>query len=200
MTNFDLDQAVQLLGARAALRVLDLGCGDGVLVRALAERGFRCTAIDRDPPPVAMPGVTFVRSDLRTYDPGVATFDLVIARNVLQFFLRQERRSLFRRALRAVAPDGFLFVEAFTAYDPSREAVTRRGFAEVEPGTFVDPCAGDVIGFFEAQELRSWAEAEALSILRYEERMVEDDDDGQGAHRHGIAFLAASTRLRADVE
>src|SRR5258708_25759201 len=105
VNRIDLDEALLRLAARDAAVALDLGCGGGALARSLAAQGFRCIGVDRDAIPRTEDGVTFVRADLGTFDPGVATCDLVVARHVLQFFDVTERRDLFRRAIRALRPE-----------------------------------------------------------------------------------------------
>lgn len=58
-------------------RILDVGCGDGALARALGGLGRQVTAIDttlRDPTPA--PGVTFVECDFLTFD--AAPFDTIL--------------------------------------------------------------------------------------------------------------------------
>ena len=44
--NPTLTQIVAILETMAAQRVLDVGCGDGALVRALEKRGFAVTGLD----------------------------------------------------------------------------------------------------------------------------------------------------------
>lgn len=191
MSEVDLEAAVERLSRLASPCALDLGAGDGSLVRSLAARGIACVAVDRVAPVAPCAGVRFVTEDVRDYDPGIDAFDLVVARNVLQFLAREARRRVFRRALRAVRPGGFLFVEVFTTDDASCAVAKRRGLEEIEHRTFANP-AGGVLGFFEPEELRGWALDDGATILRYETRVIDDEHPPEGRHTHGIAFLAAT--------
>lgn len=68
-------------------RALDVGCGDGLLTRALAERAQQVTAIDIDPASVAatrreadgLTNVTVVPADVLTYPFEPGSFDAVLS-------------------------------------------------------------------------------------------------------------------------
>jgi SAM-dependent methyltransferase len=70
-----------------ARRALDVGCGEGLLVRRLADRVEEVTGIDRDPDMIALarersadrPGVNYVLGDFLTWPFEPASFDLVTA-------------------------------------------------------------------------------------------------------------------------
>jgi cyclopropane fatty-acyl-phospholipid synthase-like methyltransferase len=178
-TPFDLDAAIEAIVTRPGARALDLGCGDGAFARALASRGVRCLAVDRNAIDSA-DGVSFVESDLRVFEPELGAFDLVVLKNVLQFFAVDDKRTLFRRACAALTPGGLLLVEAFTVDDPSHEALQRDGVSK-----------SGVLSVFERGELRAWAEEDGTLVLDYGEVVAEEDHPPHGRHRHGIAFLAA---------
>jgi trans-aconitate methyltransferase len=181
-TPFDLDVALEAILAQPSARALDLGCGDGAFARALAARGVRCTAVDRNALAPAT-GVSFIQADLRTYEPELGAFDLVVMKNVLQFLAPHDKRALFRRGYGALAPGGLLLVEAFTVDDPSFEAVHRGDRGEASKT--------GIESLFDRGELRAWAEEEGARVLDYREVVSEEDHPPHGRHRHGIAFLAA---------
>jgi 2-polyprenyl-3-methyl-5-hydroxy-6-metoxy-1,4-benzoquinol methylase len=56
-------------------RVLEVGCGDGALTLALAEKGYDVTGID----PMAPPGEHFRRLLLEDLKPEDGPFDAVVA-------------------------------------------------------------------------------------------------------------------------
>lgn len=59
----------------APARVLEVGCGEGALARALVEAGYDVVAID----PAAPPGLPFRRVKLEDLDVSEGPFDAVIA-------------------------------------------------------------------------------------------------------------------------
>jgi len=74
-------------GCRTAL---DVGCGDGLLARRLAERCATVTGIDRNPPMIALAQaqqprarITFLEADFLTHPIPEATFDFVCANTSL---------------------------------------------------------------------------------------------------------------------
>jgi ubiquinone/menaquinone biosynthesis C-methylase UbiE len=74
-------------GCRTAL---DVGCGDGLLARRLAERCATVTGIDRNPPMIALAQaqqprarITFLEADFLTHPFPEATFDFVCANTSL---------------------------------------------------------------------------------------------------------------------
>jgi 2-polyprenyl-3-methyl-5-hydroxy-6-metoxy-1,4-benzoquinol methylase len=78
--------------ANGATRVLDFGCGTGLLSYALAAAGKDVVAIDLNLGPlqlvrdqVAFPdSITFIEGDLLTQDLGGRHFDLIVALDVLE--------------------------------------------------------------------------------------------------------------------
>jgi SAM-dependent methyltransferase len=59
-------------------RVLDVPCGTGRHLRALAARGYRMTGVDNDPAAVAHAGLDAVTGDLRELDSLPSDYDAVI--------------------------------------------------------------------------------------------------------------------------
>jgi ubiquinone/menaquinone biosynthesis C-methylase UbiE len=90
---------------------LEVGCGDGLLARRLAERCGMVTAIDRDArmialarsrPPTAEPGpVTFVEADFLAYPVAEASFDFACANTVLHHMDFAAALTAMARALRS---------------------------------------------------------------------------------------------------
>jgi 2-polyprenyl-3-methyl-5-hydroxy-6-metoxy-1,4-benzoquinol methylase len=93
-------------------RVLDIGCGDGKLLVALAGRGYACTGTDLNPrvgetvPPGS--GVELHPGDVESAHFPTGAFRVVILRQVLEH-LRNPPATL-REVRRVIQDDGRLFV------------------------------------------------------------------------------------------
>jgi ubiquinone/menaquinone biosynthesis C-methylase UbiE len=104
---------------------LEVGCGDGVLARRLADRAAEVTAIDRDAEMIALarkrtpavegaPGarVRFVQADFLAYPVEAASYDFACANTVLHHMDFAAALSAMARALR---PGGRLAVVGLAA-------------------------------------------------------------------------------------
>jgi len=107
-----------------ATSALDVGCGDGLLTRALAARGLTTTGIDVSPGMIALARQRDGVNSLIDYHvadvmsdgwPG-ATYDFIVSTAMAHHV---PLRSLLTRLVRAVAPGGTLAIQDVT---------TRRGW------------------------------------------------------------------------
>lgn len=89
------DALVEAVATRPASRILDIGCGTGSVVRALARRGHRCTGIDISEAMIeaaraiaAREGMDadFIRADAQTHDFAPDSFDMIVSRFGVMFF------------------------------------------------------------------------------------------------------------------
>jgi SAM-dependent methyltransferase len=93
----------------AGRATLELGCGEGRIVRDLAERGHRVTGIDAAPTLVAAakeldPGGTYLVVDATSLPFDAGSFDLVVAYNSLMDF--EDMPGAVREAGRVLEPGG----------------------------------------------------------------------------------------------
>jgi SAM-dependent methyltransferase len=113
---------VDVLGLRAGMRVLDVGCGPGRHAHALARRGIEVHGIDisqrfvdlamKDAPA----GATFARLDARTLT-FAGEFDVAISLCQGAFgLLEGDDAVVVERMARAVRPGGAVALSAFSAY------------------------------------------------------------------------------------
>jgi len=97
---------------RKPRKVLDLGCGEGWLMRALAERGCAVVGVDGSAPLVAAAGADVLELSYAelTAEPGRAGqgFDLVVANFAL---LEEEIAPLLSALCRIMTADGWLLVQ-----------------------------------------------------------------------------------------
>jgi ubiquinone biosynthesis O-methyltransferase len=108
---------LELVQSRAGLRILDVGCGDGVLATALARSGAIVTGVDSDPRMLAAGragaqaaglDVELIEGHIGALPVADAAFDVVIAVTVLCFVPDAERA--VREMARSLEPGGRMVI------------------------------------------------------------------------------------------
>lgn len=116
-------------------RVVDLGCGSGILLRALTDAGHQATGVDLSPAMLRLarrnaPRARLVRGSL--YDVALPRADLILAIGEPLNYLEPGQRTaplapFFRKAARALAPGGQLIFDVIV--DGPGRSLTRRSWA-----------------------------------------------------------------------
>ena len=102
---------------------LDLGCGGGRDTRFLLARGWRVTAVDREPAaiaalePLASPRLQLVQSSFEDFAYPAASYDMVSAQYALPFIAPPHLPALFTRMRQALRPGGVLTCQFFGPND-----------------------------------------------------------------------------------
>ena len=154
---------LDMMGELAGREVLDVGCGDGALLRAAASRGATVTGIDADPAMVAAArrGVAEVGIDARFLEGRAerlpfadASFDLVAAVTVLCFV--EDAADTVCEMARVLRPGGRMVIGELGRW--SLWAMIRRLRAWLGATTW------KAAQFRTAAELRTLAERAGLSV------------------------------------
>ena len=95
---------------RGTHRVLDVGCGDSLILAELLKRGFKVSAIDMMDQPIArtMPNVTFRQGDIRDMPFEDGYFDQMISISVMEHIT--EDTLAMREISRALKADGTVLI------------------------------------------------------------------------------------------
>jgi SAM-dependent methyltransferase len=98
-------------------RVLDLGCGLGIEVAALADRGFQAVGIDISPVAIeraqrSHPGVEFVVGDVLELPFEDGSFDVIIDRGCFHYMAPGDRSRYEAEAWRVLRPGGRFLLRA----------------------------------------------------------------------------------------
>lgn len=131
-----LIEMIRAHGRYAGLsKVLELGCGPGRLLPALATRGYHITAVDRSAAMLELAkdnaarygasSIEFV--SLETFAAQTSTFDLMIVSRVLQQMNVAEGLDQLRSLTERLAPEGFLYLNV--AFHSSRSLLSRAALA-----------------------------------------------------------------------
>ena len=129
---------------KAGGTALDLACGSGRHVRALAAAGMKVTAVDRDAEALAplsnIAELIVADIECKTWPLEGRTFDLVLVTNYLW-------RPLLPLIKAAVAPGGWLIYETFADGHQTIGRPARPDFL-LQPGELLQACEGlRIVGY-----------------------------------------------------
>ena len=110
------EAAIERLGIRRGHRVLEVGCGSGVFLRAAADRGAAVTGVDSSEQLVGLararvPEAEIVVGDLQELPFEDDTFDVVAGFN--SFFFAADMVAALREAGRAAKPGGEVLIQVW---------------------------------------------------------------------------------------
>jgi SAM-dependent methyltransferase len=119
-------------------KILDVCCGMGRHARALSDRGYSVTGIDRDTDAIAKArelggGPEYVVADIREYAPEADAFDAItVMGQSFGHFDPETNRNILRRLAAGVRESGRIILdlwnpEFFKAHQGDRELETSRG-------------------------------------------------------------------------
>jgi ubiquinone/menaquinone biosynthesis C-methylase UbiE len=127
-------------------RILDLGCGTGIVARVLHERlgaAASVAGVDASPAMLAKarscaPDVDWVDGDAAALPFADAAFELVLCQHMLQFV--PERAAVLREVRRVLSPGGRFLASTWLEGDTLRAELSDAGFTEVrlETATFAE--------------------------------------------------------------
>ncbi len=153
----------------AGRRVLDVGCGGGILSEALAQRGAEVTGIDMGEAPLAVARLHLVESgldidyrhtsaeDLASEAP--ASFDIVTCMEVLEHV--PDPASLVRACAQLVRPGGHLFFATINR-NPKSYVFAILGAEHILK--LLPKGTHDYARFIRPSELAAWARAAGLAL------------------------------------
>jgi trans-aconitate methyltransferase len=165
------------LPSPSAGRVIDIGCGQGGLVRLLLADGYDAEGIDVSPEQVALAAATGLdrvrHGDYRQLlrEPGTP-LAAVTATDLLEHLTKDEALDTFDRVIEALAPGGVFVARVPNAVSPlgghirhgdfthessytarsARQLAAAAGFGSVR----VQPCAPMAHGFMSAVRVAAW--------------------------------------------
>lgn len=105
-----------LRGVPSGARILEAGCGSGIVVKALSLRGYNVSGIDFTKRTISflrsqMPEIDFRCEDIRNTGYDDSIFDVYLSLGVVEHFSREkEVESALSEAVRITKPGGKLFV------------------------------------------------------------------------------------------
>lgn len=150
--------------AKRSLRILDVGCGDGVITRRLHEAFPEETieAVDADPVRLeraraACAGVTFRLEDAGTLPYDTGAFDIVLCHHVLEHV--EDDRRLLNECHRVLVPGGLLVLGI-----PHEGGVIGRVLRSLHRKMYAE---GEHIHFYTIKDMRQNIIAQGFTNVMY---------------------------------
>lgn len=165
-------------------KILDLGCGDGMLDVWLSRMGFDVTAVDRNSNVLEIAKTTddtervkFISADLKTIDFEPGSFDAVIFIESIGLMSKEAEQELFKRIYSWLKPKGkFLLdcpetVELKNSWTREFPGGTARGVSGFNEDTriqdiqfYYKPLGDEEFGIYDPYDL---SKGDVTGIMRY---------------------------------
>jgi SAM-dependent methyltransferase len=149
-------------------KILDLGCGQGLMSKFFNKKGINLTGIDIKKISESSENFKFVEGDIRKEDFGKEN-DLIIASLILHVFEKDNALQIIERMKNATSNSGYNFLICLSDEDD---------FAKKRPSNFY-PNIQELIKIY-----HNWT-----LIKRVKDITEIENHDDTGPHQHDIIFL-----------
>lgn len=154
-------------------KILDLGCGKGLMSKFFDKKGAKAIGIDLKRISEESENFKFIEGDIRKKDFGEKN-DLIIASLVLHVFNKKDALELINRMRNATAKEGYNFLICMSNEDGLAKGKSERFYPDIEELTKI---YGD------------WT-----LIKKIKDITEVEDHDNIGLHRHNVIFLLFKKR------
>lgn len=180
-------KALKFLKTKQALKVLDLGCGQGKEAFFLAKKGFDITAVDSSKIAIKqikektrnnkLP-INAIYCDAANYKIKNSEYDIIAAMNVMQFLEKEEVVNLIKNIKTSLKNNGLIVLSAFTTKDASRQSKKKLRY------------------YFKPGEMKRYFKD--FKILYYSEKIVLDSGHPSmpWPHQHGVVEIISHKILK----
>ena len=127
-----------LAKSKKLIKVLDVGCGTGRLVKFLNDSGFKAIGCDSSEKAVEKAkklnkkGI-IIKASASRLPFGKNSFDLITAISVIEHLKKSESENFFKEARRTLKPEGFIFLVTPNFATPLRIIQGKNWFAYKDP-------------------------------------------------------------------
>jgi SAM-dependent methyltransferase len=197
------EAAINRLGIGAGRRVLDIGCGSGVYLRAAADHGAEVAGIDASDTLLSLartrvPGADLRRGDMQFLPYEDATFDVVSGFN--SFFFAADMVAALREAGRVAKPGGTVLIQVWGRPERCDLEGMKRAVGQLMAAEGAEPPP-----FWRPGVLEAMARGAGLEpVDAFDERSAYEFADDEAVMRHllaaGGSVLAADRAGRETVE
>ncbi len=154
--DFNLKRYINLLSGK---RVLDLGIGEGKNSVFLADMGFSVTGVDFSLEALKIckkycSKIDLVHCDIRNYEIGKDSFDLIMSNFVLHFLHKDDVYAIIKNIKSGLAKNGLVYISVFSINDPSFSVKENSSsFSMIDNNIFYNELNDTYFSFFSKDEV-----------------------------------------------